>query len=191
MIRLEKMNPSDIQEEYFRWLSFYAVGTSKRYENYMNLLSTLHSQEFYYKDEVPMDENRLVDGVGLRDAFEDEIGYSTDGVLDRECSMLEMLVALAMAFREVNNEKKSIAYYFFEMLNNLQLQSCTDEHWDELIEDYTFNIIERLLERDYDYDGSGGLFPLNYAQEDQRNVEIWYQLAAYYNENYYDYDSEV
>lgn len=185
------MNPSDIKEEYFRWLSFYAVGTSKRYENYMNLLATLHAQEFYYKDEVPMDENRLVDGVELRDAFEDEIGYSTDGALDRECSMLEMLVALAMAFRELNNEKKSIAYYFFEMLNNLQLQSCTDEHWDELIEDYTFNIIERLLERDYDYDGTGGLFPLNYAQEDQRNVEIWYQLAAYYNENYYDYDSEV
>jgi hypothetical protein len=32
--------------------------------------------------------------------------------------------------------------------------------------------------------GLGGMFPLEDPREDQRAIEIWYQMMAYINENY-------
>jgi hypothetical protein len=45
------------------------------------------------------------------------------------------------------------------------------------------NIFIRLNRREYDSDGgNGGLFPLNEPNEDQRDVEVWYQMMAYLQE---------
>ena len=184
-----QLSPRELREEYFSWLVFHALGVSHKYDNYINLARSLHSQEFYFVE--PLDENRLIEGTELRDTFEDELGYSTNGALEQACTILEMLVALAMDFRDLNNEKRKTSEYFMEMIFNLGLKVCTDDRWDETMENYTFTVVEDFLARDYNYDGSGGLFPLEYPREDQRSVELWYQLAAYYNEKYYDYDSEV
>jgi hypothetical protein len=40
-------------------------------------------------------------------------------------------------------------------------------------------ILERVIGRTYRPDGRGGFFPLRYAEKDQREVELWYQLNAY------------
>ena len=69
--------------------------------------------------------------------------------------------------------------------------NCTDLDWVEGVEEYVDNIIDTFLDRDYEANGDGGLFPLLAPQEDQTEVELWYQLSAYYMENYYEYDSEV
>jgi hypothetical protein len=45
-------------------------------------------------------------------------------------------------------------------------------------------ILTNLVERTYQKNGKGGLFPLKQPAKDQRRVEIWYQMAAYLNENY-------
>lgn len=183
------INEGDIIDEYFKWLSFKVDGLSRRDNEYSKLLSLLHDQEFYAV--VELDENRLEEGLLQRDKFEDEIGYPTYGALERECSILEMLVALAEDFRELNNNKYPTSAYFWEMIENLGLIHCTDAEWNVTMEHYIFEVLARFLSRDYRPNGMGGLFPLNNPPEDQTDVEIWYQLAAYYNENYYDSDSEV
>jgi hypothetical protein len=43
-------------------------------------------------------------------------------------------------------------------------------------------ILDRVIRREYEPDGTGGFFPLQNPLEDQTQVEIWYQMAAYINE---------
>jgi hypothetical protein len=63
------------------------------------------------------------------------------------------------------------------MINNLDM--------DWLDPDDILDCIDRFLSRKYDYNGVGGIFPLRKgASEDQRNVEIWYQMQSYLMENY-------
>jgi hypothetical protein len=45
------------------------------------------------------------------------------------------------------------------------------------------SILERVKNRDYETDGHGGLFPLRNPPEDQRQVELWYQMGHWMAEN--------
>jgi hypothetical protein len=97
--------------------------------------------------------------------------------------MLEMLVALSdrLGQQFVDTQFDRPAHmWFWEMMENLGLKDFTDEQFvrsnGESIVD---NILDTLLERTYDFHGNGGIFPLNCTDVDQRNVEIWYQMARY------------
>lgn len=187
------MNDREYRGEYLRWLYFQVDGFNPLTEGgamYFMLLNYLYSQDYY--SVIEMDENRKVEGGNLRSMFEcDSCAILTDNIPEEEVSVLEVLVAMAMNFRELNNDKEPIALYFWEMISNLGLIDCTDEHWSRSTEEYVERVIDDFLDRDYEPDGTGGLFPLEDPQEDQTEVELWYQLAAYYLENYYEYDSEV
>ena len=67
----------------------------------MKLLRILHKTEFVYY--VPNDENRAMDGVYLREDFLSATPeyYATPDWMEMECSMLEMLIALAQ--RAISN----------------------------------------------------------------------------------------
>jgi hypothetical protein len=41
------------------------------------------------------------------------------------------------------------------------------------------DILDSVIWRTYSPDGRGGFFPLNQPQEDQRKIEIWYQMNKY------------
>ena len=185
------MNSRKCKEEYLRWLYFQVDGFNPfNGTMYLTLLNRLYNRDFYVV--VDMDENRRIDGFNLRELFEsDDCPMMGEGSLNDEVSVLEVLVALAMSFRELNNDKEPVAFYFWEMIGNLGLLNCTDLDWVEGVEEYVDNIIDTFLDRDYEANGDGGLFPLLDPQEDQTEVELWYQLSAYYMENYYEYDSEV
>ena len=62
------------------------------------------------------------------------------------------------------------------MINNLGLGAQFDSRFDEV---YTERVIERFLNRDYEPDGTGGLFTVTNTDRDLREVEIWYQLCWY------------
>jgi hypothetical protein len=40
-------------------------------------------------------------------------------------------------------------------------------------------VIKRLLDRNYEKNGVGGLFPMHDARHDQRQLELWSQLQFY------------
>jgi hypothetical protein len=97
-----------------------------------------------------------------------------------DCSVLEMLIGLSrrLAFEEEGEPRG----WFWHLIENLELRHFTDRHYSSG-ESWCFNHVDEkldcLLDRHYEYDGSGGLFPLHNPLEDQKDVELWYQMSAY------------
>lgn len=170
--------------DYFEWLC-EMVCVDGRYNDsaYWVLAKILWNTDYTWSME--MDENRAGDGEALRYRYECDGG--TDGY-DGPCTVLEMLVALAdrmdTMLDELDGECK-LPCYFWEMIENLGLDEYTDEYYTEHYDNGEVDIIlENWLDRVYNYDGSGGLFPLKHPREDQRHVDTWYQMNAYIMENY-------
>lgn len=141
--------------------------------SYFFLLRALHKKEFY--SFVPNDDNRAEDGKEFRRRFAN---------FDGPCSILEMMIALS---DRVAQEFVDTIYeappekWFWEMIDNLGLATFTD---DKFLEGEggvwpVDNILDGLLERTYDETGKGGLFPLKNPPNDQRKIEIWYQMHKY------------
>lgn len=69
--------------------------------------------------------------------------------------------------------------WFWGMIGNLGLREMTDDIFDESVVD---EVVERFLARDYSYNGRGGLFYVSKPRMDMRDVEIWYQMMWYLDE---------
>jgi hypothetical protein len=74
-------------------------------------------------------------------------------------------------------------------MGNVGLDKFTDENYldfdgREMIE----IILEKIVSRSYHRNGRGSLFPLKHHKKDMRKVELWYQMAEYFMENYYTKD---
>lgn len=132
-----------------------------------------------FRPYVPNDDNRAADGLALRSEYEDQ--HSTDLPDFGECRVLEFLIAIARQIEKLTYDNENPGRYvdiFWELIYNLDLNNP-----DSLEE--AISIFEAMRERQYRADGSGrgGLFPLKNPKEDQREIEIWYQIAAYLEEN--------
>lgn len=176
------MTKNAIIDEYFEWLSYVVCG--ERYEgevSYRKLLMHLHEIEFTYI--LPMDENRAGNGINLRYRWALDIDEDTDyilDVLDGPCSVLEMMVALALHCEENIMDDpmygNRTGQWFWGMVNNLGLGAMYDKLYDER---YVDEVITRFLNREYERDGRGGLFTIKNCKYDLRDVEIWHQLSWY------------
>lgn len=175
-----------IEQEYLDWMTRlvcqneHAGGVS-----WNRLFAMLYRTEFTYL--MRLDENRAVDGRDLRYRFAYECGHTSQFVknkLDcRPCSVLEMMIALAIRCEEhIMTDPDSgnrTGKWFFEMVHSLGLIDMHDSQFD--VTEAQTHII-RFLEREYDPDGSGGLFTLKHPHTDMRQVEIWYQAMWYLSE---------
>lgn len=172
-----------LYNKYFDWM--YKIVCDERYfdrESYEKLLSYLYKREFIYS--IDMDGNRAEDGIDLRYRFAYELGYDDSMVIsqldDKPCSVLEMMIALAIRCEEHIMDDPDIGdrtvQWFWNMINNLGLDSMNDAYFDE---DRVEVIIDRFLNRDYDENGKGGLFTVKHCAHDLRTVEIWYQMCWY------------
>ena len=131
---------------------------------------------------LPKDENRAEDGIALRYRF--AYGYhspaSAETFLDGPCSVLEMMVALAIRCEETIMDNPLIGdrtgQWFWGMIVSLGLGSMMDDRFDE---DYVDFVINRFLNREYEPNGKGGLFTIKNCVQDLRDVEIWYQICWY------------
>ena len=166
----------EISNRYFEWI-VDLVGNG---ESYRRLLTRLHQIEFIFL--IPKDENRAKDGIDLRYRFAlDSRMMDAEDYLDEPCSVLEMMVALAIRCEHIMADPAKgdrTAQWFWEMVSNLGLGGQYDSNYNEwLIND----CITRFLEREYDRDGKGGLFRIRRWNRDAREAEIWHQLMAYLN----------
>lgn len=152
--------------------------------SYRRLLRYLFDREFIYI--LPMDGNRYEDGINLRYRFGDEQGieqYIIANCIDiRPCSVLEMMIALAIRCEEHIMDDPDYGnrtgQWFWNMINNLGLGHMNDKRFDY---NAAKNIIDIFLNRQYTRDGEGGLFVIHNSQRDLRNVDIWYQMMWYLN----------
>jgi hypothetical protein len=166
-----------LDELYFKWLYSQVADLEEvnPYATHWRLLKLLYTREFVWF--VPNDDNRLEDGKDLRHEFIDEKNLRDvdSSWVSLGCSILELLVGLSrrLAF-EAEGEPLE---WFWHMLENIGLHKYDDRR---RFSESTINAaLDRVIWRTYEADGAGGLFPLKDAQEDQRNVELWYQLSAY------------
>jgi hypothetical protein len=170
----------DLDELYFTWL-YSQIGDVKQRDparTYWNLARLLYKKEFVWL--VPNDDNRLEDGKDLRMIFLHDSGITPHDPnwMELGCSTLEMLIALSHRLSFETNRK--VKGWFWRLMDNLELETCTDGlHKMRWLDSDVEDIIDRLMWRNYEHDGSGGLFPLEHPHQDQREVEIWYQLNAY------------
>lgn len=175
---------NELRERYFNWMYSKVVPVNKR-DKYRKLLRRLDEIEFFYI--LPMDKNRKEDGLELRYRFGADQNIPSKVIVNQldvtECSVLEMMVALAIRCEEDIMDDPDIGdrtpRWFFEMIDNLGLVSMTDDLYDER---YVDEHISVFLHRRYDRDGKGGLFHLRRCADDLRDVQIWYQMNWYLNE---------
>lgn len=132
----------------------------------------------------------MQDGIDLRYRFAYQKGYSNNEVSlalnkNHSCSMLEMMVALALRGDEhilYDYETGGRTDYIFKvMLESLDLVSQTNDRIDDRYIDYRIDV---LLNHEYDYNGHGGLFTVDNPRQDMRHVDIWYQMNWYLQKLY-------
>lgn len=172
----------DLEEPYLEWLYGLVASSRERAKSrtYWTLFKQLNTKEFVWL--VPNDDNRIEDGKDLRLEFLHENGETDIDInwLEQGCSMLELLLSLSRhcAFESGGTAK----HWFWHLIGNLQLEECTDA--SGYSESAVDEVLDRVIFRQYDYHGIGGLFPLRNPEQDQREVELWYQLNAYLIERF-------
>ena len=182
------MTHNDLLNGYFEWLcKVISADTFSEVVSYRKLLMQLHNTPFRYS--IPKDADRAGEGVNLRWRFVCKHELTIDGSrfavldeLDGPCSVLEMMVAVAMHCEEHIMDDPSVGnrtgQWFWGMVNTLGLGAMTDERFDKQFVD---DAITRFLDRNYDPDGKGGLFRIKNCDRDLRKVPIFYQLCWYLN----------
>lgn len=168
------MTKSEIENEYFEWM--YDLVCNGRYEkenSYRKLLEHLHEIEFTYI--IPKDENRATDGENLRYRFAYFYDYpaAVETMLSGPSSVLEMMIALAIRCEDIMDDPSvgdRTGQWFWKMITNLGLGGMYDSRYDRK---EVNNIIEIFLNREYESDGSGGLFRIKNCKHDLRKFEIW------------------
>ena len=149
--------------------------------NYYILMRKLHETDF--KCIIDRDENRVKDGLALREDFFDDLEITATAFI-RECSILEMLVGLAIRIDEEYSGDPMNPHpeiFFWDMIHNLGLDKMDNEHFNEVKCEKIINI---WVNREFDSDGYGSPWPLKNVTFDSREAEIWRQVMAYLSENY-------
>lgn len=175
-----------IKDEYFEWMCglIHDSRYAKHNTSYRQLLRYLNDVDFTYT--ISMDDNRAGDGIDLRYRFGYEFGYEDPAIAtyldNRPCSVLEMMVALAVRCEEHIMSDPDIGdrtgQWFWSMIHSLGLDIMTDNQFDIY---YVEEAVDRFLNREYERNGKGGLFTIKNCDRDMRSVEIWYQMCMYLN----------
>lgn len=176
-----------LDDVYLEWLYRHIGSVTNRNpeRSYWKLARQLYTKQF-----VPFihnDGNRAEDGKQLRLEFLHDVNLYLDDpynlFLDNDCSMLEMLIFLA---RQVAFEADSTTFeWFWIMMSNLEINRYSDDVFEISISEEVEEVLNRVNNRTYSYEGNGGLFPLRNATRDQRRIELWYQKEAYLLEGVY------
>jgi hypothetical protein len=166
-----------LDELYLTWL-YRQVANPENLDpafTFWKLLKHLYTTEFVWL--IPNDDNRLEDGKELRVEFIQDEGLddlNPDVFLG--CSVLELMVGLS---RRLSFEAEGEPHYWFWlMMENLGLHRYSDD-WKRFPRIHIDKILDRVIFRTYKPNGDGGFFPLKHPEQDQRKVELWYQLSAY------------
>lgn len=187
---------NNLSQLYLKWLLRLINADNYKGKSYIKLCSLLNKVPF--EPVIKLDENRLSDVQSLlRETYIQSqsdwyrLNEQFDEIMELpKCpvSFLELIISLAMRIdldfmREINGIDNT-RIYFWILVRNLGILEFDDEHWGE---DAIISIVNRLnivQDRKYDFNGNGGLFPLEHAEMDQRNVQIWNQLCQFVNQRF-------
>ena len=161
------------ESDYYIWL----LNLTGNRRDYRLLLKQLDDTEYTWI--FALDADRAAGGINLRGKYAYEASANEDDVRTGPCSVLEMLVSMAMHMEDQLGCDTET--WFWQLIGNLCLDQFNDFEYDSRGVEY---LINTWLHRDYGKNGAGSLFPLNDYPGDCRNLDIWSQMNAWINENY-------
>lgn len=169
-----------LDDLYLEWLYQNFIGrvTNKNPgSSYWMLARQLYRKQYTWT--IRNDRNRGEDGKQLRHEFINACDIQDVEVnwLSLPCSVLEMLIGLAC--RASFTADGAPGDWLWKFLRNLGIHSYNDRNYNVLVAEEVDAVISRLLDRNYNENGVGGLFPLENANKDQTKVELWSQLQVY------------
>jgi len=170
---------SAIRHQYFKWLVLQIGDASV--DDIEPVCTLMHQKEFVWF--VANDDNRIQDALDLRleYLYEEGLPVPSEALRLVHVSVLEVLVALSrrMSFF-MDGEPYMWAWVLMEHLGlhkyRGRITPKRRENVDQKLDD--------LVWRRYDADGTGGFFPLAWPNEDQRKIEIWYQMQNWIGEQH-------
>lgn len=134
---------------------------------------------------VPHDDNRIGDVTALRQLFQEEEHIreplDQNDLMFPDATILEVLIGLAK--RATFMVGKGEGWWFDLFIKNLGLVKYNDIFCTDNSSRWIVRVLDKFNNREYKADGTGGLFPLKIPNQDQRQVELWYQMGAYMTEN--------
>ena len=184
------MSYGRLKTEYLCYLMNRAQICAEGDFGYLKLCEKLMDTEFLPL--LEMDKNRCHECRTLRIDFADIHGEKANVILDcilsENGTLMELLVVLAekMAY-DLGDSKyeDGTGKWFMELLLNCGLiEACNNAFHYSGEEAYVQDILEVINQRKYGWDGQGGLFPLRWAKQDQRGLELIIQMNNYIEENY-------
>lgn len=175
---------SELEMSYFDWL--YDKMCKREYgikKEYYNLFHALYSTEFTWI--IDMDSNRAADGETLRYVYATDVygDIEVKNILSsKPVNVLEVLIALSDRLdRDYSGDPVtgSKAYeWFWLMIKNMDLYIFDDDHFNPSM---VKRCINKMLNREYSYNGKGGLFYSKNPDRDFRELEIWSQAMRCMN----------
>lgn len=167
-----------LKEGYLRWLEPQLKDEHGSSKTYWDLIHLMFKVPFAVL--VTMDENRLADGLDLRVEFAREQNFPPRHMRQLgPCTFLEVLIGLSRRLSFVAGG--SAPGWAWKLMDNLTLNRLSDP-LSRTKHDKALTIIDVVTMRKYRPDGMGGFFPLAWPNEDQREIELWYQLNSYAEE---------
>ena len=170
-----------LTDRYFSWLT--DLIDLEEGKEFTKLVVCLHNLPFY--SVVPMDENRAEDGKALRiDFIRDTFTKVDDIWLHDECTVLEMLIALArrISIDIMPDYGMDTAGWFWIFIHNLGWDWYDNKHFNR---EEVKEKVGLFLDRKYGKDGENQLF---FSSRKTTNLlkktEIWYQMFIWLEENY-------
>jgi hypothetical protein len=182
----EVSNDNQLIDLYFSWLC-RPIQVEDR--DFSMLFAKLHAIEFTWF--VPNDDNRISDGEKLRENFIEAANlglYELSILHSFPCSFLELMIGLSLRMDDIMgdlNESDNINGWFWELIENMGLCNYSNENFHSLMGHMViWDKAQLIISRGYGRKGDGGLFPLQQPRQDQRKVELWYQMNLYLEEKY-------
>ena len=182
-----------IRKEYLEWLYDITYNSKNNLrKTYKKLFECLYDTEYRYS--IFMDKNRAANGKELRTrhcyemkSYINASNEEKEAFLSAPCSVLEMMVALAVKIEEQimsdDDYGNRTGKWFYRMLENLEIIDFDDKHFKEL---YVDAIVNNFLDGNIFRNGKGGIFRTTNPNVDMRNMELWYQMnEELENENAY------
>jgi hypothetical protein len=175
------MTSKESSKDYFDWLCTH-IKYPDNNKSYSELLEVLHEREFVWV--IGNDDNRIQDGRDLKRRYFHSKHHANSE--NQPISVLEVLIGISnrLAFL-IDSDAPSCAW---ELIENLRFHRFSRPVYPYQI-DIINETLDKLIWRTYKPNGIGSFFPLRHSKQDQTQVEIWYQMTAYIEENYYPRDS--
>lgn len=153
-------------DSYFSGLYRTVFGNN---QEWYDVMMDLNEIDFRWDPSIKYDENRAEDGLQLRRDFLFTAGHAGDfqGIDEVPASFFEVYVGLGKKMAHLLDRDLPTTMVYLLAIGPFETYLDRDE---------VFAIAERVMDRDYEYDGHGGLFPLRNPPRDQRLVELLYQL---------------